>query len=239
MTATTRLMALAAVLLIGEHALSAVTEEEVNDAYYHGNTAALETLHEAIDHAVPEGAYLAAYLDWRLGSLHIGSGDQEAADASLKRGQATLESLVETTPEHAEAWALLASTIGMRIGISPITRGARYGAASSSAMDKALALAPNNPRVLLLDAIGELNTPSLFGGSKNRAFDKLNRALEIFAATGSGDYHWGEADAFVWRGIASQRAGETDAAAIDFERALAIEPRYGWAEHLRSNVGSD
>lgn len=239
MTATTRLIVLAAVLLGGELALATVTEEDVNDAYYHGTASTLESLRDAIDRSVPEGAYLAAYLDWRLGSLHVGSDNQEAADAALERGQATLESLVETAPEHADAWALLASTIGMRIGISPMTRGPRYAGPSSAAMDRAVDLAPNNPRVLLLDAIGELNTPALFGGSDTRAFDKLNRALEIFAATGSGDYRWGEADAYLWRGIASQRAGETGAAAADFERALAIEPRYGFAQHLLSNVGTD
>ena len=239
MTATSKLIAAAAVLLVGGHVLAAVTEDDVNDAYYGSNANALERLHDAIDSSAPEGAFLAAYIDWRLGSLHIGSGNETAADASLERGQATLESLVEAAPEHAEAWALLASTIGMRIGISPVSRGVRYGAASNSAMEKAVALAPHNPRVLLLDAIGELNTPALFGGSKSQAVDKLNRALEIFAATGSGDYQWGEADAYVWRGIAAQRAGEAEAAAADFDRALAVEPRYGWAEYLRSNVGTE
>ena len=237
MNAISKLIALAALLLTGSQALAAVTEDEVSDAYYRGDTDALESLHATLDRNVPEDAFLAAYLDWRLGSLYMGFGNEKAADASLKRGQTALESLLEDTPTHAEAWALLSATIGMRIGIAPVSRGIRYGATTNSAMNKAVALAPNNPRVLLLDAIGKLNKPSMFGGNKTAAVDGLNRSLEVFAATGTGDYHWGEADAYVWRGLALQRAGENDAATADFERALAIEPDYTWAEQLRSNAG--
>ncbi len=239
MKPTLKLIYLMCFALVAEHASAVVTEEDVNTAYYAGDTAVLEALRSEINEANSEDALLAAYLDWRAASIFIGNGDDKAADAALKRGQKTLESLVEEAPDSAEAWALLSTTLGMRIGIRPMTRGITMGRRADKAIDKALALEPDNPRVLLISAIGKLNKPSMFGGDKQAAMSELDAAIEAASVHGTGRYAWGDVDAYIWRGIAYRQAGDDAAAAADFDRALAVVPSYGWAQQLKASVASD
>ena len=222
--------------LLAEHANAVVTEDTINASYYKSDVAALETLRKELDGSGPEDAILAGYLDWRLASVLVGNGDQKSADAALERGQRTLEALVAEDPNNAEAWALLSGTLGMRIGIQPMTRGLRYGRAANRAMTKALELEPGNPRVLLIDGIGKLNTPSMFGGSRKKAMQQFDAALAAIRANGTGRYSWGEADIHVWRGIAERYSKNRDAARAAFDRALEVVPHYEWARYLRDRL---
>jgi len=233
----TRLLsaAIAAFFFIAGPAFGLVIEDDINAAYYANDAGALEELRAELDTTSASDAYLAAYIDWRIAGIQTGQGDDKAADKALKRGQIVLEELVEQTPESAEAWALLSTTYGMRIGIKPM-RGMTLGRKSNAAIDKAMALEPSNPRVLLVYAIGKLNTPALWGGGFDEAMDAIDRSLESIATQGSGRYAWGEADAYIWRGIAEQRDGNAAAAAENFQRALAAEPDYSWAAALSANV---
>lgn len=239
MSLTMRLTGLLCLALIADTACASVTEDDVNRAYYQSDTAILETLRANLNEEFADEALLAGYVDWRLASIHVRTGNEDAADDALERGQATLEKLVEKIPEDAEGWALLSSTLGMRIGIRPMTRGFRYGRAADAAIGRALALEPANPRVLLIDGIGKLSKPALFGGNTEGAIAALDHALASVAANGTGRYLWGEADAYVWRGIAHDRAGKPEAAIQDFDQALAAVPSYEWAKVLRDNVDTD
>ena len=97
-------------------------------------------------------------------------------------------------------------------------------------------LEPGNPRVLLIDAISLLNKPSLFGGDREEALARLDRALDEIAANGTGRFSWGKADIYTWRGIAHQREGNTADAVQNFDEALVVVPSYRWAEQLRASV---
>ena len=239
MKQTLRLAGLLCLSLVADSALALVTEDDINRAYYQSNVAQLEKLRAELDESNSGDAVLAGYIDWRVASILVGNGDQDGADAALERGQATLERLVEAAPGDAEGWALLSTTLGMRIGMSPMMRGMRYGPAADSAIEKALELEPENPRVLVIYGIAKLSKPSLFGGDKEAAVDALDAALASVASNGSGRYAWGEADAYVWRGIAHKKAGRMDAAARDFNQALIVVPSYAWAQHLLNNVDPD
>ena len=225
-----------ALALLADDANAVVTEDAINASYYKSDVAALEGLREELQTATPGDALLAGYLDWRLASLFVGNGDRKSADAALERGQETLEAIVAEAPDNAEAWALLSGVLGMRIGIQPMTRGLRYGGAASRAMNKALELEPGNPRVLLVDGIGKLNTPSMFGGSRKKAMQQFDAALAAIRANGPGRYSWGEADIHVWRGIAERNSGNSDAARTAFDRALELVPSYEWARYLRDRL---
>ena len=234
-----RLAGLLCLALVADSALALVTEDDINRAYYQSNAAQLEKLRTELDESNAADAVLAGYIDWRLASIRLGEGDEDGADAVLERGQATLERLVEAAPDRAEGWALLSTTLGMRIGMSPMMRGMRYGPAADAAIEKALELEPDNPRVLVIHGIGLLSKPSLFGGDEDGALEALDAALASVASNGTGRYAWGEADAYVWRGIAHKKAGRLDAATRDFNQALVVVPSYTWAKHLLGNVDAD
>jgi tetratricopeptide (TPR) repeat protein len=220
-------------------AFALVTEDDINRAYHASDVAALEGIRKQLNAEDPNDAYLAAYIDWRLAGIHFSLADTDTGDGVLQRGQEILEALVEQAPESAEAWALLSTTYGMRIGINPMVRGMTMGYKADRAIEQAMKLEPENPRVLIIYAIGKLNTPPMFGGSDDKAMEALDRAIAVLAVSGPGRYAWGEADAYIWRGIARKRQGQLEQAAADFDAALDAVPSHDWAEALRADVNTD
>lgn len=219
-------------------AIGAVGEADITTAYYAGDVAALEAYRTELDTDQADDAVLAGYLDWRLGGLLLGLGETKAADKALKRGQQTLTALTEREPS-AEGYALLSGVIGMRIGISPMTRGMFMGRKVDRAADRAMELAPDNPRVLLIEGIARLNAPAMFGGSVDEALARFTAALEAVREHGTGRYDWGEADILVWRGLAHRRNDDLGAARTDLDEAIAIAPDYSWARSLRARLDDE
>jgi tetratricopeptide (TPR) repeat protein len=149
----------------------------------------------------------------------------EAAESLLDRSAAKLP--------LAETYAIRSSVIGQLIGSSPL-RGMTLGRKSSSAMDRALELGPNNPRVWLLRGIGAMFTPALFGGGVDKAEEYLTKSLSLFP----GDTPalampaWGHAEAYIWLGQVYKRRDRIDDARQAYTRALELQPDNGWVRHV-------
>ena len=108
-------------------AVAAVGESDISDAYYASDVDRLEQLRGDLD----EDAYLAAYLDWRLGSLLFGRGDLEAADKVWLRAQSTLEKLTAVDGglwNAIDAWVVTHPDTA-RIMSEPATRESRVSRA--------------------------------------------------------------------------------------------------------------
>ena len=144
-----------------------------------------------------------------------------------------MKKATEIDPQAAEAYALLSSAYGLQIGLSPMKSmllGPRVGRASQ----KAEQLAPDNPRVVLSAAISDFNTPKMFGGSKEKGLQGFQRATELFAQEEPTDpIHpvWGHSLTYAWLGIAYQDRGELESARAAFEKALEIDPDFGWVKY--------
>ena len=107
--------------------------------------------------------------------------------------------------------------------------GPRVGKAAQ----KAKQLAPDNPRVVLSAAISDFNTPEMFGGNKEKGLQGFQRAAELFAQEEPTDHIqpvWGHREAYAWLGIAYQNQGELESARAAFEKALEIDPDFGWVK---------
>jgi tetratricopeptide (TPR) repeat protein len=101
-------------------------------------------------------------------------------------------------------------------------------------ISKAKELAPENPRVALIDAISTYNTPSLFGGGKDKGLEKMKKAAELFERWKESDSlqpSWGKEEVHAWIGIAYLERKETILARKSFEKALEINPNYGWVKY--------
>lgn len=177
--------------------------------------------------------YPFAYAQYRLAVTASVRADEAVLKPALTAAAERLEQLIAGEPAatlKAEALALLALTRGMQAGFYPI-KGMYYGQKSGQALQAATALQPQNPRVTLAAAILAYQTPSLFGGDKKAALNHANAAISAFAAPCQG-ICWGEAEAYVWRGLAKKEAGDLTGAKADWQQALQLAPGYGWAKKL-------
>jgi tetratricopeptide (TPR) repeat protein len=149
----------------------------------------------------------------------------EVADSLLERSATKLE--------LAETYALRSSVLGQLIGSNPL-RGMTLGRRASSAMDRAVELGPDNPRVWLLRGISAIFTPGLFGGGLDKAEDYLSKAIALFPNDTPAPPMpaWGRAEAYIWLGQMHQRRDRIDEARKAFNAALELEPDNGWVKYV-------
>jgi tetratricopeptide (TPR) repeat protein len=185
--------------------------------------------------------YYLGYIDYQL-AVVVYQMDKEKAPACLDSAVEHLERAIEKNDSLAEAHALLSSCYGMQISFSPLS-GIWRGPKSGSEMSKAKTFSPENPRIVLLGAIGTYNTPALFGGGKEKGFEALKKAAELFDRWKSSDSlqpDWGKEQVYAWIGLAHLDRKETILARKAFEKALEINPDYGWVKYVLMNkVTSD
>jgi tetratricopeptide (TPR) repeat protein len=144
-----------------------------------------------------------------------------------------LQAVVSANPKDAEAHALLGAVYGLQIAMSPL-KGMLLGPRAGAALGRAASLEPDNPRVLLQQAINAYNTPALFGGSVDEAERLLRRSLERFAKQPADAPwpSWGPFYAHAWLGQALLHKGNRAGARAEFDRALAIAPGSGWVRYV-------
>jgi tetratricopeptide (TPR) repeat protein len=188
--------------------------------------------------------YYMGYIDYQRGVV-IYRANEEMAKTYLDSAIEHLENAIRKDDTFAEAHALLSSCYGIEISFSSL-KAIWLGPKSGSQMGKARGLAPENPRVALLGAIGTYNTPGLFGGGKEKGLGELKKADSLFAQwkiTDSLQPDWGKEQVQAWIGLAYLDQKDTVLARKAFEKALEINPDYGWVRRVlmprvASNTGS-
>lgn len=180
--------------------------------------------------------YYAALADYRIANYLLSQGEdhKDQAATHLKGAVEHLKTATRLDAEAAEAYALLSSVYGRQIGLSPV-KGILLGPRSSRALAKAEQLAPDNPRVVLAAAISDFNTPGMWGGDKERAMERLKRAATLFARERPTDPLqpvWGHSETYAWMGIAHLDQEQGDLARAAFEKALEIDPDFGWVKYV-------
>ena len=133
-----------------------------------------------------------------------------------------------------ETHALRASVYGQMIGLNPnpIT-GMRFGPKADDAMEQAIALGPQNPRVWLLKGIGSIFKPKLFGGGAEKAEVDIRKSIALYEkdAPAAPMPSWGRAESYAWLGQALDRQDRRDEARAAFVKALEIDPEFGWVKY--------
>ena len=176
--------------------------------------------------------YYIALADYRIVGL-LAEESKDQASEHLKTAVEHLQKATEIDPQAAEAYALLSSVYGLQVGLSPM-KSMFIGPKVGKAIQKAQQLAPDNPRVVLSAAISDFNTPKMFGGSKEKGLQGFQRAAELFAQEEPTDPIqpvWGHSEAYAWLGIAYQDRGELESARAAFEKALEVNPDFGWVKY--------
>ncbi len=128
------------------------------------------------------------------------------------------------------ALALRGAVTGQIAGVGGALKAMRFGPRAFKQLDEALKLAPNDPRVALLNGITRLNAPRAFGGGPAKGEPELRRALALFANDRpvSPAPAWGHVDAWIWLAIALERQDRRTEARAALEEALVLAPGHTW-----------
>ena len=181
--------------------------------------------------------YLAAWASYRMAQVH--EAERKLARDLLDGCIDELNELLEGRSGElaAEGHALLATCYGNSAAYYRPPRVIVRGNRAQRSLDQALALAPENPRVMLQDALSDYSRPAFFGGDVERAERKLERATELFAGQQDAEgLSWGEADAWLYLARIRAAAGDGDGARAAGERALALAPDYKEAQEVLSGL---
>lgn len=142
---------------------------------------------------------------------------------------ATLDTLLKRNPKSFEAHALQSACYGYLANLGGMA-AIRNGSRSGKSMEAALALAPQNPRVVLLDGFGVYFRPKFVGGDPLKGCQRFAEAVRLFGVTSAGTalgssptvIEWGSAEAHYWQGRCQQQAGDAAAAKQSYQRALVL-----------------
>lgn len=169
--------------------------------------------------------------NYRLAIKYQYSNEVEKAKSVAQALVPALETYSEANPSDAEALALLANIYGYTISLLP-EKAMAYGPLSQQVMKKAIALDPENARVLFFKGSLEYSTPTMFGGSKVKARESLITAISAYENDVASERYWGHADAIILLGLTYLEEGKLNQAREHWQQALAVQPDNGWAHFL-------
>lgn len=217
-------------------------ESRIQYNYYAEDRRALQGMADALTASTsqePLRLYYVALVNYRISLLAISGRQGEATDAT-ERCISTLNEALKVNAGFPDALALQSACLGLLASLKPL-RAPLVGSRISRQLDRALEQAPRNPRVLLLDALGDYARPQLYGGSKERAFVKLQKAVDAFETERRGVEPvpgWGAADAYAFLAKGYLEKGDAIAARGALEHALLIAPEYALARRLLTRITS-
>ena len=180
----------------------------------------------------PALQYERAFAYYAEASVSRARQEKEQAAKSLDTAMKILEKISDPAWE-VEAMALRGYLMNQMIGLKGMSSAMSYGPKSSALLSKAKTKAPANPRVQFFNGVVLITTPEMFGGDLAGGIGAVEGAVASYdRASGPAVPRWGEAEALAWLGIAKQKTGDAAGAKAAWERALAIEPEYGWVKYV-------
>lgn len=218
-------------------------EYRIDYAYFTEDAATLRNLIRGANDAIAKSMataqlhYLLGFAQYRLGNV-LAAKDESSAVKALSECVDEVDAATEADEQFAEGHALAAACFGQLAGLRTMTAMIN-GPKSESRLEKALKLAPKNPRVALLDALSDYRKPKAFGGDKARALAKLRRAAELFdqaVQKPASVPSWGQADAYAALGRSLLESGDMLGARNALERSLIIAPEFAAAKRMLARV---
>lgn len=121
-----------------------------------------------------------ALLDFWLCEAGHGQNDDNLIKQAAEDGVEAAKKATELDPKSSEAHRLEGDLLGELIP-HVFAGGMRYGRQSTSEIEKAIELDPNNVNAYIARAVGYFFTPSAFGGSHEKAVEMLKKAISLDA----------------------------------------------------------
>jgi hypothetical protein len=221
-------------------------ESRIQYGYYTEDSRALQNLQAALaaeESHDPLHGYYTALLAWRqaqLGELHPSAKGAANVGQLTQRCVSALDGVLEAQPDYAEALALRSACLAL-----PLAGGGLHipfaGSKPHKDIERALRLAPHDPRVLLLDALADYELPPALGGNKERALVKLRSTVAAFEqerAAAESLPGWGAAEAYLLLGRSLLEHADAVGARDELEHALLLAPQFVQARALMAKITS-
>jgi tetratricopeptide (TPR) repeat protein len=220
-------------------------EHRIENGYFQQDAAGLSGLAATLSPAggaAGEGKdaewqnYYAALAAYRLALL--ATGDETRAWPYAQQCIDRLNRVLVVDTGSAEALALQSACLALQSNLDP-WRSPLAAPLSEARADKALKLAPENPRVLLLGALAARERPRFFGGDSQQAFQLMLQSVSEFERLGApapGLPGWGAAEAFTYLAQDYLTRGQALAARNVLERALLVAPDFTQAKRLMAEI---
>ncbi|HLX79098.1 MAG TPA: hypothetical protein VKS43_00785 [Burkholderiales bacterium] len=217
-------------------------ESRIQYGYYTEDRRALQNLADniALDESHGEWrAYYAGLVYWRLAQL-AAQGPQGAKGSSVsqlaERCTRELDGALESHADFVEGLALRSACLA-----TPLAGGGMHlpGHRPRKDVERALSLAPRNPRALLIDALSDYELPPSLGGNQERALGEFRRAVAAFESERTGPEGlpgWGAAEAYLLLGQNLLAHNDPVGARDALERALLLAPDYAQARRLMATI---
>lgn len=180
-----------------------------------------------------QAQYGLALSDWRLVPL-LDAKQSDLGRKLCKEGILACDRNLAADPKSADALALKAALQGLSLAYAPMATMS-LGPEIAENTERSRAMAPDNPRVLLLAGIGTLHKPAFAGGGADRAKPLFEHAIARYEAAGVADtsaFAWGRVDAFLWAGRCEAALKNWTGARDRYRQALAIEPEHAWIKRV-------
>lgn len=107
--------------------------------------------------------------------------DKDKINALLTKAQVAQDAADAISPNNPELMVMQAMIYTAWIVYDPMTNGMKYSTKGNQLYAKALALAPNNPRVVFSKAEFDMGTAAYFGQDTTPMCKEVERAVGLFA----------------------------------------------------------
>jgi tetratricopeptide (TPR) repeat protein len=177
--------------------------------------------------------YHIGYANYLL-TIYYLKNDKDQAKSYLKEAKSFLEQAIKngSNSMKAEAYALLATVLGVEIGLVEPAETPAVAMKINEYLFKAISLAEKNPRVNYLKGINLMHTPEQWGGSPDKAIDFFKKAIEFFKTKPKPmptDPDWGEDEVYYYCGLTYHKKGDVQKAEEYLNQSLKINPEFGLA----------
>jgi hypothetical protein len=116
-------------------------------------------------------------------------------DPIADKAEALLNKADALSPNNSEIYVVKKMIASLRMMGDPMNRWQTYGPQAEAALQTAMKLNPENPRVYIQQAQDKFYTPEQFGGSKTEAkklFEEANKKMAAFKPATTIDPVWGK-----------------------------------------------